>query len=247
VLVRRWTVVGEQVIHSRETADASHAGVQPLLLLHGVGTTTRYFRPLLRELDGRVPAIAPELPGIGGSSSEPVPEDIEGQADLVARWLRATRRRPSTVVGNSMGAQTAVELALRHPDLVDQLVLIGPTIDREARGPLRQIGKLLVDATVERPSLLGLTLTDSFLTRRRAVARYFRASLEHHLEERIPLVTAPVLVVRGARDPVAPRRWVRELAAAAPKGDWREVPGAHGCHHGRPREVAELLVDTAAR
>jgi 2-hydroxy-6-oxonona-2,4-dienedioate hydrolase len=246
VLVRRWTVVGDQVIHSRETADASHAGVRPLLLLHGVGTTTRYFRPLMHELEGRVPVVAPELPGIGSSSSAPVPEDIEDQADLVARWLRAARHRPVAVVGNSMGAQTAVELALRHPELVDRLVLIGPTIDRKSRGPLRQIGKLLVDATVERPSLIGLTITDSFLTRRRAVARYFRASLAHHLEERIPSVTVPVLAVRGERDPVVPRRWVRELAAAAPRGVWREVPGAHGCHHGRPREVAALLLEMLA-
>lgn len=242
MLRRRWTVVGDDVIHSRETGDASALDARPLLLLHGVGTTSRYFRPLLHELDGRVPATAVELPGIGSSSSPHPPQDIAEQADLVAAWLRATDRHPAAVVGNSMGAQTAVELAIRHPELADRLVLIGPTVDAGARGPLRQIGRLLVDATVERPSLLALTLTDSFLTDRGMVLRSFRAMLGHRIEDRITQVTSPVVVVRGERDPVVPRRWARRLAALAPRGTDVEVPGgAHACHHSHPELVAELL------
>lgn len=243
MLRRRWTVVGDDVIHSRETGDVSALDARPLLLLHGVGTTSRYYLPLLRELDGRVPATAVELPGIGSSSSPRPPQDIAEQADLVAAWLRATGRRPAAVVGNSMGAQTAVELALRHPDLAERLVLIGPTVDAEARGPLRQIGRLLVDAAAERPSLIALTMTDSFLTDRGVVLRYFRAMLAHRIEDRLPLVTVPVLVVRGERDPVVPRRWARRLAQLAPRGTAVEVAGAaHACHHGRPEQVADLLL-----
>jgi pimeloyl-ACP methyl ester carboxylesterase len=121
---------------------------------------------------------------------------------VLAAWLRATGRHPAVLVGNSMGAQTVVELAIRHPALVERLVLIGPTMDQAARSPLRQIRRLLVDATVERPSLIALTLADTFRTRRRAVYRYFRAALDHHIEERVPLVAAPILVVRGERDVV---------------------------------------------
>jgi 2-hydroxy-6-oxonona-2,4-dienedioate hydrolase len=246
-LRRRWTVVGDAVIHDRETPCAAPRGSRPILLLHGVGTTTRYHRPLLHELAGRVPAVAPELPGIGASSAAHLPETVEEQADVLAAWLRTTDRHPRAVVGNSMGAQTAVELAVRHPALVDRLVLIGPTVDRASRSLARQVGELLVDATVERPSLLLITVTDSFLTRRRAVNRYVEAALEHRIEDRIGSVTAPVLVVRGERDVLAPRRWIRELADAAQDGQVAEVAGAgHACHHGRPRAVADLLVAVAA-
>lgn len=242
MLVRRWTMVGERVIHSRETSDAAHPNARPLVLLHGVGTTSRYFRPLLRELDGRVPATAPELPGIGSSSSGPLPTDVAGQADVVAEWLRATGRQPRAVVGNSMGAQVAVELAIAHPHLVEHLVLIGPTVDAAARGPVPQVGRLLLDATRERPSLLGIAVSDSFLTRRRAVFRYARAALHHRIETRVPLVAAPVLILRGDRDPLVPRAWAQRLATAAPRGSVIEVAGAaHACHHGRPSQVAELL------
>jgi pimeloyl-ACP methyl ester carboxylesterase len=235
------------VLHSRETAAASVPGARPVLLLHGVGTTTRYHRPLLHALQGRVPAVAVELPGIGSSSSDDIPSSVAGQADIVAEWLRATGRRPLVVVGNSMGAQTAVELAVRHPDLAERVVLLGPTVDRRARSLPRQVVRLAVDATRERASLLAITATDSFLTRRRAVNRYLRAALDHRIEERIVRVDARVVVVRGERDPLVPRRWARRLADAAPHGRFHEVPGAaHAVHHGRPEAVADLLVEVAS-
>jgi pimeloyl-ACP methyl ester carboxylesterase len=236
------------VIHDRETACAAPRGSRPVLLLHGVITTSRYHRPLLRELTGRLPAVAPELPGIGASSAGPLPETMGQQADVVAAWLRTTGWQPRAIVGNSMGAQTAVELAVRHPGLVEHLVLLGPTVDRDSRSVPRQIGQLLVDATVERPSMLLTVATDVAGMRPRAVARYVTGALEHRIEDRIAAVPAPVLVVRGERDVLAPRRWIRELAAAAPDGRVAEVPGAgHVCHHGDPRAVADLLVRATSR
>jgi pimeloyl-ACP methyl ester carboxylesterase len=150
---RRWTVVGREVIHSRETPGTDRLGARPLVFVPGVGTTNRYARPLLTALEARgVPTAAIELPGLGSSSSVDVPGDVAGQADVVAGWLRTTRRWPTVLVGNSMGAQTVIEVAVRHPGLVDGAVLIGPTIDADARSLGRQAGKLLLDATLERPA-----------------------------------------------------------------------------------------------
>lgn len=247
MLRRRWTVVGDQVIHSRETAGAWDPEARPIVLVHGVGTTSHYYRPLLEALAGRVPAVAVELPGIGGSSSDRIPTDVAGQADVVAAWLRATAIRPAAVVGNSMGAQTVVELARRHPELASRPVLIGPTVDADARSLPRQLGRLLLDAPLERRSMLAIAVADAFRTRRRAVLRYARASLDHRIEERIGGVTVPIVVVRGERDPIAPRRWVQQLVDAAPSASMHEIAdGAHACHHGEPEAVAALLVDLVA-
>lgn len=248
MLQRRWTIVGEESIHSRETVGASWPDVPPFVLVHGVGTTTRYFRPLLKTLQGRAAAAAIDLPGIGPSTLRHLPRDVGEQADVVAGWMRATGWRPATLVGNSMGAQTVVEVALRYPELTRRLVLIGPTTDPCVGGALRQIGRLVVDATVERPSLVWLTLTDTFRTRRRAVYRYFRAALAHPMADRIAQVQIPILLVRGERDPVATRRWVQKLRQIAPDAELVEVPRAgHACHHGRPQAVADLLLESGRR
>jgi pimeloyl-ACP methyl ester carboxylesterase len=218
-----------------------------MVLVHGSGTTSRYFRPLLRALHGRRPAAAPELPGIGASPHRDVPRDVAGLADVLAAWLRATGRAPVRLVGNSMGAQIVTETAIRHPDLVADLVLVGPTVDHSRRGFLRQAGLLLVDATRERPSLIWTVATDGLLTTRRAVYSYIRAALAHRLEQRLPLVRQPVLIVRGGRDPMVSQAWVETLERRTPAARLVVLPGAgHGTHHRRPDALADLLVETAA-
>ncbi|MFA9432764.1 alpha/beta fold hydrolase [Egicoccus sp. AB-alg2] len=235
------------MLHSRETADAARPGVRPLVLVHGSGTTSRYFRPLLNALDGRLPAVALELPGIGHSPPTEVPTDVAGLADVLADWLRTTGRHPTTVVGNSMGCQVVTDLAIRHPELVGHVALIGPTVDRHRHGFFRQAGRLLLDATRERPSLVATAVTDGLLTNRLAAITYVRAALRHRLDRRLPLVRHPVLIVRGERDPMVGRRWVEELAAITPDARLVELPGAaHGTHHGRPHGVADLLVALAS-
>lgn len=57
-------------------------------------------------------------------------------ADLVPAWMAAWGREGSTVVGHSVGAQTAADLAARHPGTVGGIVLVGPTVDRQARSML---------------------------------------------------------------------------------------------------------------
>jgi pimeloyl-ACP methyl ester carboxylesterase len=85
--------VGGDTLHSRETADASAADGPQIILVHGVGATARYFRPLLQELDGRAPAAAVELPGIGSSTSSELPRDIPQRRTC---WLHNCVRRSAT-------------------------------------------------------------------------------------------------------------------------------------------------------
>jgi pimeloyl-ACP methyl ester carboxylesterase len=66
-------------------------------------------------------------------------------------------------------------------------------------------------------------------------------------EEAVARVAAPVLVLRGGRDPIAGPAWVRRLRDAAPHGRLAEVPGhAHNVQHSAPRTVAALLRAFAA-
>lgn len=96
--------------------------------LHGGGSDNaaiswyRLFEPLARYGD----IWAPDLPGFGGSiDCDPVGGPAE-QADLVAEVISSLQATPAVVVGVSMGGDVALNLALRHPDLVQALVLIAP-------------------------------------------------------------------------------------------------------------------------
>lgn len=55
-------------------------------------------------------------------------------------------------------------------------------------------------------------------------------------------MAAPTLVLRGGRDPIAPRRWVEELAAILPHGEAGEIPGAaHATTFSAPGPLAAAV------
>jgi 2-hydroxy-6-oxonona-2,4-dienedioate hydrolase len=72
--------------------------------------------------------------------------------------------------------------------------------------------------------------------------RTFRYALEDHIEERLPQVRVPVLVVRGSRDPIVPQRWAEEAARLLSMGKIVVVPGsAHVANFDAPLELARVI------
>src|SRR3954447_21669907 len=104
----------------------------PIVLVHGL-SSSRTLKPLIRALGTRRPVFAPDLPGFG-MSDQPIHRlDVPGLADALRRWLLDNQLAPAIVIGISFGCQVAVDLAARHHVTVDRLVLVGPTLDPEAR------------------------------------------------------------------------------------------------------------------
>ena len=67
--------------------------------------------------------------------------------------------------------------------------------------------------------------------------------MDYPTEQRIAGVAAPVLVLRGANDPVASADWCRRLAARAATGGLAEIQGTgHVVQHNRSAEVAEAIL-----
>ena len=68
--------------------------------------------------------IAPDTPGFGASDPLPAPPDIADYADVMAEVLAATGGGPVDVLGYHTGSFTAVELAIRRPELVRSIVTV---------------------------------------------------------------------------------------------------------------------------
>jgi len=119
---------GGRVRVLRSTATPADSLRRPLLLLHGGGTDNaaiswyQVFEPWGTDRE----VIAIDLPGFGSTEGiQPVGGAPE-MADFVARAAKRLGIVPCIVVGVSMGGDVALNLALRHPDLVVALVLIAP-------------------------------------------------------------------------------------------------------------------------
>src|SRR3546814_12639592 len=103
---------------------------------------------------------------------------------------------PAALVANSFGCQIVTQLALDHPDLIDRLVLQGPTGDPCMRTSSRMLVCLCRDWWCEPPSLVWISLTDYGKAGLPRVLRTFRHQLEDQVETRLPGIEAPTLVDR---------------------------------------------------
>ena len=97
----------------------------------------------------------------------------------------------------------------------------------------------------EPPGQLRYTLPD-YLRGGRRCREYLRSALDDRPEDHIGRIGVPVLVARGRHDHFASRRWVQELADAAPHGRARTLPGAHAVPDNHPGAVAMLAGEAAA-
>ena len=78
--------------------------------------------------------LALDLPGHGQSSNPPATWHALDNLVRVTRALaHALRARPACLVGHSLGGTIALEFALRYPDEVSGLVLVGPVITGRLR------------------------------------------------------------------------------------------------------------------
>ena len=218
------------------------ADAPTVVCVHGLGCSHRYFLPLARALHGDARVVAPDLPGFGRTRGPARALDVRGQSQALADWLRATARGGAVLVANSTGCQTAVDLAVHSPELLGPLVLVGPTVDRHARTPTQQVGRLLADSPWERPTLGPVLLRDWAACGARRYAATFAYLLTDPLERKLPHVPVPTVVVRGARDPVVPRAWAEEVTRTLPCGRLEEVPGVgHTVNWSAPERLARIV------
>ena len=86
---------------------------EPLLLLHGIGSTHDDFAALRPQLDARYRVLAPDLPGHGSSPLLPGHPTIAAITDAITADLDELRVGRVQVLGDSIGARIALELAAR--------------------------------------------------------------------------------------------------------------------------------------
>lgn len=237
-----WSQVDGVRMHARGTFAGAFARA-PLVLVHGLGVSSRYFGPLIEALADRgTPVLAPDLPGTGKSGDPTHPLDLDELASTLVRWLDARGIHRTSFVANSMGCQVMAKVARWKPGRVDRLVLVGPTVDPKWRSVHGQIPRWLLESTRE-PLALFPTLVGDYLRfgLRRFVATA-RAALDGRLEEDARHVFARTLVVRGESDAFVSDAWARSLASSFVNGSMATLPrAAHAAHFVQPDELVRMM------
>lgn len=101
-----------------------YAGALPaVVILHGLAGSGREFEPTALALDGREVVLIDQR-GHGFSTSKPVDVSRGAFVADVVRVIETEKVGPVDLVGQSMGAHTAMLVAAARPDLVSKLVLL---------------------------------------------------------------------------------------------------------------------------
>jgi len=113
---------------SSELYYEKHGEGPPLVLLHGAFMDIESNWATMRDdLAQNHTVIAVELQGHGRTADRALPLSYEGMADDVAALLEELDIASASMMGYSMGANVALQMAIRHSDQVSSLVLISPS------------------------------------------------------------------------------------------------------------------------
>jgi len=215
---------------------------RPFVLLHSLLTDRRAFDSVRPDLPGRV--ISLDLPGFG--ETDLVAPRIEDFAALMAGAVaEICPGEAPTVIGNGLGSFVALGMAIRHPDLVGRLLLVGcgATFPEPARPAFANMIHLVESGGMAAvtPVALRRIYTEDYVddhpdeaearsqvmahTDPAAFVNACRALQVVDFTDTAAAVQAPTLIVVGDQDQATPPGMARTLDALLPHSDVVILPG----------------------
>ena len=234
-----------------------------VLFLHGLGMTRTGWDAVMQPLAKDYRCVAWDMPGYGASL--PLEDfSLEAAADAAASLI-AECGGAAHVVGLSMGGMVALQLALRHPDVVRSLVLVdtSPAFGLDGTDPdewqAARLAPLLAGAQIEdfaEPVLRGVMAPDPDPA---AVALAVQSMLRvpiaglmqtiaalpaHDVRARLKEISLPTLVLVGELDEETPLAYSQALAEGIAGAELHVIPAAgHLTPFEAPLAVAARIGD----
>ena len=215
---------------------------RPVLLLHGGGVAGWMWTALRQSLRGSYSVLIPDLPGHGGSAEVPYRSTAEIISEL-GELISGEAGRPAAVIGFSRGGQLAIELAARHPELVDRVMIISAQA-RPMRSTKLTLALLRLSTPLARRRWFArlqarqLFIPDELLedyvrTSTRISADALLAVVDDNLRYRLPAAWSDfpgdALVLVGSRERKLMRDSADAIHAALPGSGLEVIEGAgHG-------------------
>lgn len=183
-----------------------------------------------------------DLPGYGSSPYDGPALSIDELADWLAGEMKKQKLLRVVLVGHSMGAQVVSNVAEQYPHLLHSQVLLGPVVNRKEKTVWLQFVRLLQDMAKE-PHRLRILLAKSYFAM--GVRRYVATAhmmIDDDIYTRLGNLSLPTLIMRGSRDPIAPRPWTKALADHSGASHEEILEAAHALHYTHPDAVADTIV-----
>ena len=228
-----------------------HGAGQPLVLLHGGGSTIETtFGIVLPLFAKHRKVIAVELQAHGHTADRKTATSFEQDADDVSAVLKELQIEKADIFGFSNGGNTAMQLAIRHPSLVRKLVIASTFYKRNAFDDM--FWTFMQGASLDN---MPQQLKDAYLAinadQEGLIAMHNRdrdrmVNFTDWPDEVIRSIHVPTLIVSADRDVVSPEHQI-EMYRLLPKAELVILPGVHGEYIGEittPKPTNERIALT---
>lgn len=236
---------------------------EPLVLIHGVGMQQAFWAPQVNAMSDHYRVVTYDMWGHGGTPANAAATDLDAFAAQLAALLDHLGVTSAHVVGHSLGALVALQVAGTQPDRVRTVTCLNAVYQRtpEQRAPVvRRAEALARDGQMD----IGTTLLRWFgepgqhpYAGAEALSRHLLESVDaagyataymtfataDQPESLVAALPMPAMFATGDGDPNSTPAMSKALAAAAPRGAWAVVEGArHMMSLTHPDEVDHLIV-----
>lgn len=208
----------------------------PIILLHGNGESSDYFRGQIDEFSGQYHVYALDTRGHGRTPRGDKPFTIRQFADDLLGFMERHQIGKAHLLGFSDGGNTAMVFAIRHPDRVDRLILNGANLNADGVKRCTQIpieiGYRIArrfsarsDSARRNAEMLGLMVNDPDVS-----------------PEDLAGIRAKTLVIAGTRDMIREKH-TRMIAECIPNSRLVFLKGTHFIANRHPGEFNRAVLD----
>jgi pimeloyl-ACP methyl ester carboxylesterase len=221
-----------------------HGQGKPFILIHGGGSTIQTnFEKIIPLLSKNRKVIAVELQAHGRTSDRNADLTFEQDADDIATLLKNLNIDKADFFGFSNGGTTALQIAIRHPELVDKMILGSALAKRNgvpdwfwgfmAQAKLENMPEQLKDGYKKvAADTNGLQVTHDRDAKR-------MVNFKDIPDEQIKAITAPTLIIIADKDVITPEHAL-ELHRQIANSELAIIPGGHGQYIG---EITTITPD----
>jgi pimeloyl-ACP methyl ester carboxylesterase len=216
----------------------------PILHLHPAAGPR--LTPVIEALAARHTVYVPASPGFNGTPRHAPVARMTGLAGLMAELVQNVCGGKCDVVAESFGGWVALWLAVKHPDLVDHLVVQGPAGLRDpGTGGVPADPEARMRALYARPERAPKETRTPEVIAETARARDFYVDgieYDEELHKALPRIKARTLVIMGTKDIVAPVVVAHRIKAGVANSHLSFVYGAaHAIEFDAPERVGPLI------
>jgi pimeloyl-ACP methyl ester carboxylesterase len=217
---------------------------KPLVLIHGGGSTIQSnFEKVIPLFAKNRKVIAVELQAHGRTSDRNPDLSFEQDADDIATLLKNLKIDKTDFFGFSNGGTTTLQIAIRHPEIVDKIIL-GSALSKR-NGVTEQFWGFMKHASLENmPELLKeaykkVSSDPNNLQIMFAKDAKRMADFKDISDEKIKSIKAPTLIIIGDKDIITPEHAI-EMHRLITNSELAIIPAGHGEYIG---EISTLKSD----